>query len=213
MEASQLEISPDGSFTLQVSQQQKPGNWLPMDPDTTALIVRQNFLDKASEEIAKLTIEIVGQPSSPRPLDAARFAESLRSAGQFVGGTADYFLKWSELWMENPNELREHAVGVKQAAHGDPNIFFYMGYWALQADEALLIEADPPLCDYWNFQLCNHWLESGDYRYYPVDINQHTAVYHADGSFTLVVAHQNPGLPNWIDTTGHQRGGMGRGWS
>ncbi len=212
VEASQLEISPDGSFTLQVSHQKKAGNWLPMDPDTSALIIRQNFLDKENEEIAKLSIELVGQISAPLPLDPNRFAESLRSAGLFVAGTADYFLKWSERWMKHPNELQEHDVGVKQAAHGDPNIFFYMGYWVLKEDEALIIEADPPACDYWNFQLCNHWLESGDYRYYPVDINQHTAVYNADRSFTLIVSHQNPGLPNWIDTTGHRRGGMGLRW-
>ncbi|MEI8299798.1 MAG: DUF1214 domain-containing protein [Pseudomonadota bacterium] len=212
LEASQLQIDADGCFTLHLSQQEKPGNWLRMDPETTALIVRQNYLDRKNEEIAKLSIELVGQPSAPPPLDPANFAGALHSAGNFVVGTLEIFLKWAERWAKHPNELREHDVDVKQAAHGDPNIFFYMGYWTLGDDEALLIQADPPDCDYWNFQLCNHWLESLDYRYYRVAVNKHDAKYAQDGSFTLVISHQDPGVGNWIDTVGHRHGGMGLRW-
>jgi hypothetical protein len=103
-------------------------------------------------------------------------------------------------------------LSTKQSAHGDPNIFFYMGYWQLGPDEALVIEADPPECDYWNFELCNHWLESLEYRRHRVVVNKAEASYEADGSFRLVVAHADAGLPNWIDTAGHSRGAMGLRW-
>ena len=212
LEADELEIREDGSFEIHLSQHSQPGNWLPMDPETTALIVRQNYLDRENEEIARLSIEILDRAEAPPPLEAADFAQALQSAGAHVQGTIEIFLQWAQRWAEHPNELREHDVDVKQAAHGDPNIFFYMGYWQLAEGEALLVHADPPHCDYWNFELCNHWLESLDYRYQRVALNKHEAEYEKDGSFTLVISEEDPGVPNWIRTAGHRRGGMGLRW-
>ena len=70
----------------------------------------------------------------------------------------------------------------------------------------------PPRCDYWNFQLGNIWAESLDYRFRRVHTNSHTTALREDGSFELVVAHQDPGHPNWIDTAGHDHGTMCVRW-
>ena len=39
-----------------------------------------------------------------------------------------------------------------------------------------------------------------------ISINGHTAVADADGAYRVVVAHRDPGVPNWLDTIGHQKG-------
>ena len=70
----------------------------------------------------------------------------------------------------------------------------------------------PPRCDYWNFQLNNHWMESLDYRYHPIAVNHHGASYEDDGSVRIVVADRDPGTGNWIDTAGHRRGTMCLRW-
>ena len=75
-----------------------------------------------------------------------------------------------------------------------------------------MIEATPPNCEYWNFQLNNHWMESLDYRYHPIDYNKHTTSYEPDGSFRLVVSARDPGARNWVDTAGHRHGTMGLRW-
>ena len=63
-----------------------------------------------------------------------------------------------------------------------------------------------------NFQLNNYWMESLDYRFFTIHLNQHTAVKLPDGSVRLIVAHRDPGVPNWIDTVGHSSGTMCFRW-
>jgi hypothetical protein len=55
-------------------------------------------------------------------------------------------------------------------------------------------------------------MESLDYRYHTVHVNKHTAKYETDGSVRIVVAHEDPGRPNWIDTVGHDSGTMCLRW-
>ena len=95
---------------------------------------------------------------------------------------------------------------------GDPNIRLWLGTWRLAPDEALVVEATPPKCHYWNFQLGNVWAESLDQRFQRVHINSSQAAYRDDGSFELAVAHRDPGHPNWISTAGHEHGTMGLRW-
>ena len=98
------------------------------------------------------------------------------------------------------------------AMGGDPRIAYYHSLWKLQKHEALVIEVTPPDCEHWNFQLNNYWMESLDYRYFPIHINKHTATYNDDGSVRVIVAHEDPGLPNWLTTTGHAVGTMCWRW-
>jgi len=43
-------------------------------------------------------------------------------------------------------------------------------------------------------------------------VNKHTAVYADDASVQVVVAHEDPGHPNWLNTCGHRQGGMCWRW-
>ncbi len=212
LESKDIEVAADGTFEVILSCREHPGNWLSMEPDTSMLIVRQNFLDRASEKPAELTIERLAAEGPPEPLQAGALDEGLAGAASFVVGTASLFGNWAEGFQKNPNELTALDPAITGGAHGDPNIFYYMGYWELAPDEALLVEADPPECEYWNFQLNNYWLESLDYRYHDIHYNKHTAAYRKDGSFRLIIAHEDPGLPNWVDTASHSRGTMGLRW-
>jgi hypothetical protein len=60
--------------------------------------------------------------------------------------------------------------------------------------------------------LHNHWMETLDYRFHPVVLNNGTAHVEPDGSVRVVVAHTDPGVPNWLSTAGHARGTVGVRW-
>ena len=55
--------------------------------------------------------------------------------------------------------------------------------------------------------------ESLDYRYASVHTNQLRATADTDGRVRLVVAHRDPGAPNWISTAGHRHGTMLFRWT
>jgi hypothetical protein len=219
LEAKDLELGPGGRFEILVSAERDPEsacpNWLPMAPDSRTLVVRQTRLDHANEELAQIRIERIDGPNRPRPLDPERLDRGLVGSARFVRGCAGLFNGWADDWKQHVNTLPRFDPDKALAAGGDPNIAYYHSYWRLEPDEALVVDATPPECDYSNFQLSNHWLESLDYRYFPIHVNQHTAKLRPDGSVRVVVARENPEADpsdNWLDPCGHDFGTMCWRW-
>jgi hypothetical protein len=212
LDASDLEMGADGGFEIVLSCRAQPGNWLPMAKDTTSLIVRQTFLDREREEPARLRIERIGGEGRPGPLTAERLDTGLRQAAGLVVSCAALFSSWAQGFQRHTNELPRFDDAISMGAGGDPNIAYYHSYWRLAPEEALVIEVTPPECEHWNFQLDNHWMESLDYRFYRIHLNKRTARYRDDGSVRIVVAHRDPGVENWIETAGHDRGTMCFRW-
>jgi len=213
LEGRDLRTEADGSFEIRVSCRQQPGNWLRMEPDTSSLIVRQTFQDRVGERIAELHIGRLGISAPPDPVTPEAIDRGFAAASAYVAGTAALFADWAEGFARRGvNQLHQLDPAVAGAAHGDPNIRYFHGYWELPPGQALVIETTPPPCEYWNFQLNNHWMESLDYRYHRIAVNHHGAVYRPDGSVRIVVAHEDPGVDNWLDTAGHRRGTMCWRW-
>ncbi|MGB5813325.1 MAG: hypothetical protein WBG86_22505 [Polyangiales bacterium] len=212
LEASSLEVDANGDFEIVLSTREQPGNWLPMKPETGTLIVRQTFLDRENEAPAELRIERIGGDGKPTQFDPVHVADGMQMSASLVAGAAMLFANWAEGFKAHTNQLPRFDQEKSNQAGGVADIAYYHSYWRLAADEALVIEAMPPQCEHWNFQLNNYWMESLDYRYYPVHLNKHTAKYRPDGSVQVVVAAQNKGFDNWIDTVGHTEGTMCWRW-
>ena len=215
IESEQIEMDADGEFELVLSSRPHPGNWLPMTAETGALVVRQTFLDRETETPAELRIERINCPEHerrPTPLTPRQLDEGLAKAGALVAGAPLLFAKWARDFQKHSNRLPMFDPEVSLAAGGDPNITYYHSHWAIGEGEALLIEVTPPECEYWNFQLNNYWMESLDYRHYRIHTNKHLAHYEDDQSIRLIVAHEDPGQPNWIETAGHACGTMCFRW-
>lgn len=213
LDAADIKLDADGRFEIVLSQEKQPGNWLRIEPDTNAVIVRQTFKDRKTERPAQLTIERRGSDARPKPLSAARIQRGLGYAAQFVEGTAKLFADWSQMYQKHPNQLPPADQAMCQRVGGDPNIFYYHSYWKLAPDEALVFHIPRiPDCRFWNLQINNWWFESLDYRYHRIHHNIHSAKPDADGGVTMILAHRDPGHPNWLETTGHDSGTMCMRW-
>jgi hypothetical protein len=213
LDAGAMTVAADGRFEIVLSRQPQTGNWLKLAPESNAVIVRQTFLDRKREQPARLTIERLGATAQPAPLSPERLQRGLTNAARFVDGTATLFANWAQGYQARPNELPPADQAACQKVGGDPNIFYYHSYWQLAPDEALLINvARVPECRYWNLQVSNYWMESLDYRYHRICLNKHSAQLDRSGGATMVVAHRDPGHPNWLETAGHASGTLCLRW-
>lgn len=212
LEAKDIAIEDDGSFEIIASSEEQSGNWLPMSPDTRLLQVRQTRLDHKAEVLASVEIDRIDGPNQPRHFQPERADLALKGAARFVSGTSALFHSWTLDFKKHTNELPRFDPEKAHRAGGDPHIAYYHSYFNIADDEALVIKLHPPECEFWNFQLANYWLESLDYRYFPVHLNKKTAHYDVDGSVTIVVSKVNPGLENWMDTCGRNEGTMCVRW-
>ena len=66
LDARQMSFAADGSFEVVASREKMPGNWLPMEKDTSMLIVRQTFLDRTRETPAQVAIGSADLPRRSR---------------------------------------------------------------------------------------------------------------------------------------------------
>ena len=212
LDIKEIEIQGSDLIDIVLSKNKKEGNWLPLSSDSNLVIVRQTFLDKSSEKSASLNIECLNAPDSPAPLNDERLVQSLQTVARFVNGTASTFVNWTNKFKQQLNKLPSQDQQMYQKAGGDPNIHYLHGFWKLEQDEVLIINTKVPNCDYWNFQLDNYWMESLDYRFHKISLNNSNAQLNNDGTLTIVISSFNPDMPNWIETAGHKQGTMLLRW-
>jgi len=212
IDSSQLEIDDDGRFEIIVSQKPQAGNWLPMTKESGNLVVRQTFGNRREETRAELEIECINPERPNNNLDPQRLEQQLQGSLNFLENTVKLGLLWTDDYKKRTlNALPRHDQVVLQAAGGDPTICYFQSHWELAPDEALVVTLnDIPESATWNLQLSNFWMESLEHRFFEISVNKFTARYEDDGSVQIVVAHQDPGpaFPNWLNTLGHDQGGM-----
>lgn len=212
LEDRDLVLEPDGSFEIILSKERRGKNWLKIEATSSLLMVRQTFLDRAHETPATMRIENLDGRQAPDPLTPAKVDEGLATASLFIAGAPVLFAKWANGFKAHANQLPIFDPAVSNAAGGDASIIYHHSYWKLNDGEALVIRFIPPECETWNFQLNNYWMESLDYRYFQISLNKHSAVYQADGSVQIIVAHADPRQPNWMNTCQHHEGTMCLRW-
>lgn len=77
---------------------------------------------------------------------------------------------------------------------------YSMAPYVIGPDDALLIRGRWPSCRSANVSLWNRHQQTFDYANRQVSLNRVQTEADADGRFTMVIAHRDPGVPNWLDT-------------
>lgn len=204
-------LDASGRFEVWLGGEPQPSRWLPLPEAAHSIFLRQTFADFDGREPAQVQLRRLGAPEY-RIATAQVQARRIREAAAFA--------KW---WGGRAFAIGRGFAGLKNRLHtrgrqhrdpgGDRLIDYFGGGWELEADEALMITIRAASAfGYWGFQLANYWAESLDYRFLNVSTNSHRAAANADGSWTLVLAHEDPGVPNWLTVAGHRQGVMALRW-
>jgi hypothetical protein len=106
-----------------------------------------------------------------------------------------------------------NALGIATGGGQSTNIYSG-GVYQLAEDEALVLECElKERPGFMGFHLSNLWGESLDFESYRSNLNEHMLERDADGVYRWVVAHRDPGVPNWVDTSGLDHGYLTIRWS
>ena len=107
-----------------------------------------------------------------------------------------------------PNVFNAPGQWLSETGYGNLHAHYAAAPFVLMPDEALLIEGELPQCRFANLVLWNRYMQTFDYTRRQVSVNRAQMALDANGSYRLVLAHRDPGLPNWLDTEGRVSGIM-----
>lgn len=204
-------IGPGDDFELFFGGDGSDPDFFPIPEDVTTLSLREYYVDWQEEEPATFTIECLDDLPTPGLPDAKRLAGQLDHALEQVESS---IFGWNEYMSEHRAKGTDNTFAPQQKlAKGLSDARYAFLFWDLGPDEALVIETDIPRARYWGLQLATlGWFEQVDPIQRITSINQHQAIPGQDGRVRFVIAHADPGVPNWLDTAEHRDGLLTYRW-
>ena len=215
-----FDANADGRFEILLGGEPRDRNWLALPERSGSISTRHYFEDPTHAaadpaRVPEMRIQVIdsgGRPATtppPRPSDDTVAAGIRRVAGLVRELTVD----------RPPHSSAEPRSWISRV----PNVFptpdrpgdlglaafdaaYAMAPFLLGPDEALVIRARWPKCRYANVCLWNRHLQTFDYASRSISLNRAQTTADADGRFTAVIAHTDPGVPNWLDTEGRPFG-------
>jgi hypothetical protein len=215
-----LKVDEHGGFDVLLSAQ-KPegyaGDWWPLAPTTSKLLLRLVSSDWSSERDPTIAIERIDRPLNPPSIgprrSAADLEQRLRRLPDATAFIALLFADHVEQLRKDGyvNQLKVFDVSKMGGLAGQ---FYYEGAYDLRDDEALIVEATVPAqCRYRSMILTNELYETTDWYGHHSSLNDSQAAADADGVLRIVVSARDPGVPNWLDTAGYARGVIQGRWT
>ncbi|MEN3614131.1 hypothetical protein AAH979_31840 [Plantactinospora sp. ZYX-F-223] len=205
-----LPIGPDGTFRLHLGGRPRTEDaWLPLEPGTSALRIRQFFSDWETEQPARFRVERLDLPGPPEPVGIEPVRPDLGVTGSFDRSAA--LLPGYVANRSAPNMFAEPARTVPRA-DGLLDDVAAAGRLVLDADQAAVIELPGAECEYWGIRLDGHWYGSLDHAHRQTSLNGHQAIADLDGVVRVVVSATDPGVLNWLDSAGHRELAIAARW-
>lgn len=204
-----LTINPDGTFEWRFTSAE-----LGIGKGAT-LIVREVFQDWDTEERGTLRIQRLDTAGIPRgayslEAEAKKFAVA---AKMLVGRIHTWFA--FPTWFTYPEPVNTLTV-PRSTPGGLASQFSSLGHYdlALNADgvadgveHALVVTV--PDCDaapYQAIQIGSPWYVSTDYEHHQTHATTAQSRVDPDGKIRYVIAENDPGVANWLETCGNPKG-------
>jgi len=216
-----MQVDHDGNFEI-IASATRPahGNWLPLASDSGQITTRHyyetrnNIVNQIAFQVP-LSIEAIDPlPLAPAPDDAA-IARRIGNVSRFVRAMMVMSVASSASgnarppWFSTvPNTFNAPGQWLSETGYGNLHAHYAAAPFVLMPDEALVIEGELPQCRFANLVLWNRYMQTFDYTRRQVSVNRAQMALDANGSYKLVVAHRDPGVPNWLDTEGRASGLM-----
>ena len=203
------ELDANGEFTITVDD--TPADGRPMHiqtlPGARQIWVRDALGDWNNQFCNALTVNRLDTPSRG-PLSEQELAE--RCARAMVDGV--YYTFWCIHTCIGLPANQMSAPMSSAGFGGMASQYTAKVNCVLEPDEAMIVRANEAGARFRNFVPSDKFMISVNYWEKMGSLNMHQMAPDADGRFTYVIAHEDPGTHNWIDTSGLRQMIIGQRW-
>jgi hypothetical protein len=164
--------------------------------------VRNTFSDWQRQTPLDISIKRLGTPVHDALSDRDRAASLLKAATETLVG-----------WQRSGFAARDTVnVIAKPNARGGGWGYAAHGNFKIGDDEALVVTLDTLGAEYVGFDLANPWLVSLEHIRGTGSLNNNQSQANQDGTITYVIAARDPGVYNWMSTSGLHTGNIFLRW-
>jgi hypothetical protein len=212
---AQFDVDAAGRFELFLGGPARARNWLALPADASRITTRHYYEEERCaasnpEKHPALEIECLDPAPPPPPPSDASVAAGLRRVANFVRART--------LEMPPPGKRAQPAfVSTTPNQFPTPclpadlglaaaDAHYSMAPFVLGPEQALVIRGRWPKCRFASVDLWSRHQQTFDYVNRRVSLNRKQTTLEPDGSFRIVIAHRDPGVPNWLDTEGRPFG-------
>ncbi len=197
-----IKFADDGSFTITIdSDPATPGaSHLQSKPGAKLLNIRDTMADWTTQFPNRLSIRRLSGPPAPAAASDTELADRAAAIAKTV---LPYWLTYFDQnnYKNPPNTIEPPFV------RGGGWGFAAGGWFQLKDDEALIVTLKTLGVSYLGFQATDVWSVAPDYIHDTSSLTNMQAKPNADGTYTYVLAPNDPNVWNWLDT-GHLHVGM-----
>jgi hypothetical protein len=193
-----IQVDSNGRFRLTIGGDDKGPNHLESAPGPICFNIR-DVLSDWTQRPNRLSIRRL-DATNTRPLGDA---EIRRRILVDLPGFVQFWAAFKDTWfggLKEPNSIvgpvpRDGNWGFLAAAR-----------YQLAPGEAAVVTTTRGAARYTGLQITDPWMVAPDGEKHQTSINAAQATANPDGSFTYVVAPEDPGVANWLDTAGLHQG-------
>ncbi|OBJ56372.1 hypothetical protein [Mycobacterium sp. 1423905.2] len=195
----ELDIAEDGSF-----------QWRVRPTSNGQLVIREVYGDWSQQRGTLAISRLDTAGTAPPPLTRHTIEKRYATAGKQLVNRVKTWLQFPQwFYLDIPVNT---MVAPRLTPGGLATQYSSAGHFELRPDQALVITLPVTDAPYLGFQLGSMWYISLDYINHQTSLNATQAQQDPDGKIRIVVAEQNPGVTNWVETVGHRRGFLQFRW-
>jgi hypothetical protein len=201
--ASELGISERDDFEILLGGDDAGA--IPIPEGTLNASLREYYIDWRAEEPAVFTIECLDPPAPPQRLETDEIVTRVEAARVQVKESIEFYREYMRTRRsEQPDNFFPPTMKITK---GYSAARYENCYWRLEPGEALIVEGAEPNARYWSAQ--TYLMDTFDLVDRTVRVssrNQTQTRVSADGRVRWVLAAEDPGVANWLETAGRRVG-------